>query len=284
MEDKRGNIKEALEYLQEAIWAIDSIQKITETEAVAKINSLYNYQHTEAENARLLLNQEKQRNLIIVLILSALGIALGGIILSFQQKAKRLEAEKMAERFQKAEKDRYEKSEAAIRDNEQRIKELQDLLDKATEERDSLKTEQLQIQKKRLQARNTEIALQQEEARLQINAFRHTSIYKEFQQAAKDGKPNLQNEESTKKWQELKEAINMAYPDFTENIQALCPSLSDKEIKVCLLSKSDISPSGVAEILKCSRQAITNIRTRLYKKITSYGNNFKDFDHFISSL
>ena len=82
----------------------------------------------------------------------------------------------------------------------------------------------------------------------------------------------------------LKEAINMAYPDFTENIQALCPSLSDKEIKVCLLSKSDISPSGVAEILKCSRQAITNIRTRLYKKITSYGNNFKDFDHFISSL
>ena len=78
--------------------------------------------------------------------------------------------------------------------------------------------------------------------------------------------------------------LNMAYPDFTENIQALCPSLSDKEIKVYLLSKADISPSGVAEILQCSRQAITNIRARLYKKITSYGNNFKDFDHFISSL
>lgn len=283
-EVQRGNYRLATEYIDKALTLKDSIDQITQTEAVAKINSLYNYQHTEAENARLQLEQEKQKTLIIVLTLAALGIAMGGAIFFFRQKAKRLEAEKIAEHLQKQAKEYYEKSKAAICDNQKKIEELEGQLQRANKERDSLKAKQLEIQQKRLQTRNEEIALKQEEAKLRIETLRSTTIYKEFQQAARDEKINLQNEQSNSKWKALKKAIDTAYPDFTEKIQLLCPLLSDKEIKVCLLSKADITPSGIANVLKCSRQAITNIRMRLFKKVTEYNQDFTDFDHFIGAL
>ena len=283
-EVQRGNYRLATEYIDKALTLKDSIDQITQTEAVAKINSLYNYQHTEAENARLQLEQEKQKTLIIVLTLAALGIAMGGAIFFFRQKAKRLEAEKIAEHLQKQAKEYYEKSKAAICDNQKKIEELEGQLQRANKERDSLKAKQLEIQQKQLQNHNEEIALKQEEIKLRIETLRSTTIYKEFQQAARDEKINLQNEQSNSKWKALKEAIDTAYPDFTEKIQLLCPLLSDKEIKVCLLSKADITPSGIANVLKCSRQAITNIRMRLFKKVTEYNQDFTDFDHFIGAL
>ena len=283
-EVQKGNYRQAAIYIDKALTLKDSIDQITQTEAIAKINSLYNYQHTEAENARLQLEQEKQNTLIIVLTLAALGIAMGGVIFFFRQKAKRLEAEKIAEHLQKQAKEYYEKSKAAICDNQKKIEELEGQLQQAKEERNLLKAAQLEIQQKQLQNHNEEIALKQEEIKLRIETLRSTTIYKEFQQAARDEKINLQNEQSNSKWKTLKEAIDTAYPDFTEKIQLLCPLLSDKEIKVCLLSKADITPSGIANVLKCSRQAITNIRMRLFKKITVYNRDFKDFNHFIESL
>lgn len=278
-EVQRGNYRQAAIYIDKALTLKDSIDQITQTEAIAKINSLYNYQHTEAENARLQLEQEKQKALITILTLGAIGLILGGILFFTKQKAKRLKVEQAMENFRKEAKERYERSEKAIRDNEKEIEKLQLKLEKTTEERDLL-----QIQQKRLQAKNQAIALQQEETKLRIEALRRTTIYKDFQQASKDEKINLQNEQSISKWEALKEAIDTAYPDFTGRIQLLCPSLSDREIKVCLLTKADIAPSGIAIVLKCSRQAITNIRMRLFKKVTDYNNDFKDFDHFIESL
>ena len=283
-EVQRGNYRQAAIYIDKALTLKDSIDQITQTEAIAKINSLYNYQHTEAENARLQLEQEKQNTLIIVLTLAALGIALSGVLVFFRQKAKRLEAEKITERLQKQAKENYEKSEAAICDNRKKIKELEGLLQQAKEERDLLKAKQLEIQQKQLQNRNEEIALKQEEAKLRIDTLRCTTIYKEFQQAARDEKINLQNEQSIAKWEALKEAIDTAYPEFTERLHLLCPSLSDKETKVCLLAKIGISPSGASIILKRTRQAVTNMRSRIFQKICSPNKDFTDFDDFINSL
>lgn len=79
IEKARGNEKQALHYMEQALWLNDSIRRITQTEAVAKINSLYNYQHTEAENARLQLEQERYEKMILVIVLIAL-VAVGGCV------------------------------------------------------------------------------------------------------------------------------------------------------------------------------------------------------------
>ena len=119
------------EHIGKALILKDSIDPITQTETIAKINSLYNYQHTEAGNARLQLEQERQKTLITMLALAALGIAMGGVLVVFRQKAKRPEAENIAERYRKQAKESYEKSEAAICDNQKKIEELEEQLQQA---------------------------------------------------------------------------------------------------------------------------------------------------------
>lgn len=140
------------------------------------------------------------------------------------------------------------------------------------------------MQQKRLQTRNEEIALQQKERILRIAVFRRSAIYKIFQRATQAQDINMAHEKSTSKWEELKVGIDAAYPNFSERLHDLCPSLSDKEIKVCLLAKADITPSGIAEILSITRQAVTNIRTRIHQKEQKTGGDFTNFDHFIESL
>ena len=73
------------------------------TEAIAKINALYNYQHTEAENVRLALEKEKQKNwnfVMMILSISILSIS-GGII--FRQKQKKEQALSRSEKRRKLE-------------------------------------------------------------------------------------------------------------------------------------------------------------------------------------
>lgn len=283
-EAQKGNYREAVNYIDKALQLKDSIDQITRTEEIAKINSLYNYQHTEAENNRLQLIQERQKAQLLGLLLVSLAGATGGIFYFFRQKEKRRKELEVAEKFKKDAKERYERSQKAIEDNESKIKELETQLTLAKEERDQLKAEQLQVQQKRLQARNEEIALQQEEEKLRIAVFRRSAIYKEFHQAAQGKNINMEHEKNAKKWKELETAINNAYPGFTDRLHNLCPTLSDKETKVCLLAKTGITPSKTADVLHASRQAITNIRTRIHQKIQKAGGDFASFTHFIETL
>ena len=51
---------------------LDSVYKITATEAVARMNSLYNYQIREKENIRLKDENQKKQNLILILFTAVL--------------------------------------------------------------------------------------------------------------------------------------------------------------------------------------------------------------------
>ena len=53
LEKDKKNYTQALMYIDKAIELKDSIDVLTQTEATAKINALYNYQHTTEESIRL---------------------------------------------------------------------------------------------------------------------------------------------------------------------------------------------------------------------------------------
>ena len=69
---KKGKIKEALIYTDYYKNTLDSVYKITATEAVARMNSLYNYQIREKENIRLKDENQKKQNLILILFTAVL--------------------------------------------------------------------------------------------------------------------------------------------------------------------------------------------------------------------
>ena len=69
LEKQKKNPVKALEYMEKAVSSRNLLQTISQREALAQINSLYNYQHISNENADLKLNREKQKNVILILVL-----------------------------------------------------------------------------------------------------------------------------------------------------------------------------------------------------------------------
>ena len=284
LEYKKGKHQEANLYLQNAVDLNDSIRHMTQIETIAKINSLYNYQHTETKNNQLKQIKEKQEKQILILLLFLLICTLCYIIFYFVQKEKKqkeLETEKQLKEMAEI---KYATSIEVIRCNEEKIRVLNTELQKALQEKDTLKAEQLQIQQKKLQSHNEEIVLLRKEQDLRIIAFQRSTIYQEFKQAAINENINLCSTKLKNKWEELESAIDETYPLFIERLTLFCPKLSVVEKQVCLLTKAGISPIGIATILKYSRQGITNIRTRIHKRIQKAGKKYATFDVFIESF
>lgn len=284
MEKQKGNYIQALSLMENAIYLNDSINRIIQTEAVAKINSLYNYQHTEAENAQLKLQKAKQKiwtltSSLFSLLTTSLCIYL--ILYHRQKKIKILLEQKRKEQLAQ---EKYANSLTAIQDNEKRIVELDTLLVRATKENDILKQELLQAQKNKLKAHNEEIIQYQKEHKLLLAEFKRSPLYKEIWLASNSEDVNLSFYKHPEKWVAIQEHVDLIYPHFTERIKEAYPPISNTELQVCLLSKIGISPSGIARVLNLSKQAITNIRSRLTKKMKIKERNLTNFDHFIEEM
>ena len=56
------------------------------------------------------------------------------------------------------------------------------------------------------------------------------------------------------------------------------------EMQVCLLIKIGVPPTQIAYITSHTKQAITSIRKRLYKKVFNMDGSPEDWDIFISSM
>ena len=284
LEQRKGNFEKAYETLQKAIRLNDSIHRTTQTEAIAKINALYNYQHTEAENTCLMLEKEKQKNwtlAMLILLISIISISAGII---FRQKQKKEQALSRAEKRRRLEEERYQSSQAAIRDNEQKIKELDLLLENAKRKNDHLQQELFEVQQQKLKAHNEAIVQWNKEQKIRLTAFKTSDIYKEILQASKDEEMNMTPLKQPDKWAIIQEHIDSIYPDFTGRLHKLCPSLSDTDVQVCYLAKMGITPSGIGRVLKLSRQAISNIRKRIMQKIGAATDEMSNFDHFIEEF
>ncbi|MBP3679083.1 MAG: tetratricopeptide repeat protein [Bacteroidaceae bacterium] len=284
MESLKGDQTKALKYLRLHVTLKDSIEKVTQTEAIAKINSLYNYQHTEKENAQLKLDKERQKSWTLVLAFVALlacSLCLFVVLYQRQKKAKAILEQKKRDQL---EAERYANSQAAIQDNNRRIAELNSLLKDSITENDILKQELLKTQRKRLEIQNEEIIQYQKEHKLLLAEFKSSELYKEIWIASNNEDTNLALTKFPEKWVAIQDNIDRIYPDFTQRIKGFYPFLSDTELQVCWLTKIGISPSGIARVLNLSKQAITNIRSRLTQKMKIKESKWANFDHFIEEM
>jgi DNA-binding CsgD family transcriptional regulator len=130
----------------------------------------------------------------------------------------------------------------------------------------------------RKRKRNIETDQQQ---KLRVAIFKQSELYTQILEAAKDDSINISPISHPVLWVSIQESLDELYADFTKRLLAQYPDLSETEQQICWLSKLGIQPSGIARILKLSRQAITNARSRIAKKMTSKEGQIANFDHFI---
>ena len=280
MESLKGDQTKALKYLRLHVTLKDSIEKVTQTEAIAKISSLYNYQHTEKEISKLTLSEAKKKNTILVLLLILFAILIfSSIIISYQRQRNRKTIEQ-AKKIKEIEEANYKKSMAAIHENNKMIAQLDIQLKDAQEKNNQLKKKLILTQKEILTLRNKEIVASNNEHELRIATFQQSSIYLLLQRAASDNNIKI----TDKDWEEITFHINLAYPEFTTHLYQLYPQLSTIEIRICWLIKLNFSPAEIARILLRTKSAISNARVRLYKKIHKTDGSGEIFDEFIRKL
>ena len=94
-----------------------------------------------------------------------------------------------------------------------------------------------------------------------------------------DAGENLKSDD----WRELERQLKIVYPNFASSLFGLY-DLSSTEWQVCMLLKLRMKPAEIASVLKKDKSSISNIRTRLYKKVFDKSGSGKDWDEFILSL
>ena len=129
--------------------------------------------------------------------------------------------------------------------------------------------------------RNFETDKQQQ---LRIATFKESELYHQILEAAKDDNINISPVSQPVLWISIQENLDELYSDFTKRLLVQCPDLSETEQQICWLSKLDIQPSSIARILKLSRQAITNARSRIARKTASKEGEAAHFTHFIEKF
>lgn len=80
--------------------------------------------------------------------------------------------------------------------------------------------------------------------------------------------------------EELRIVIDEAYNQFSSRLYELYP-IKETEMKVCLLLKIELSPLQIATVTMRSKQAVSSIRKRLYKKLFNEEGSIEEFDNFI---
>lgn len=280
---ERKDMAKAAVFLDEYDRYTDSIQAITQTETVAKIDAVYNYNIREEENERL--KEEITTDRFIMAVAAMLVIAAILAVLAFMQYSKK---KRLAERMKYENEKRYlnslyEQSSKFISDNNSKIEALKQELAASASKNESLaaalKAKEEQLRNLNMMAeirtKNRELAaagLENSDIRTKIFTLLNDNTTSEF------GKKL-----STEDWQSLDKEVNSHYPEFKERISELC-KISDSEYKVCLLLKIEIKPIDISILTSKTKSAISVMRKRLYLKAFGKEETPEKWDEFIRSL
>ena len=108
--------------------------------------------------------------------------------------------------------------------------------------------------------------------------YHHSDIYLHFHHATKS------SELKENDWKQLSEALDATFPNFQRHLYALYPKLSEQELRICYLIKTDLKRSTIAELLSRSVSAITNSLSRLYEKIHNEKGTPQQMEEIIQKL
>ena len=77
-------------------------------------------------------------------------------------------------------------------------------------------------------------------------------------------------------YEAAKTAIEKAYPDLLSTLRQKYPDLNETEVRVCLMSCTDLSNTEIADLLGLSLNTVNKSRSNLRKKLSLETNSLKE--------
>ena len=275
----QSNTKEAKRYFSLFLQYEDSLKKITNTEALKRVQALYNYQLREKENIEL---EKEIRNKKVHFLFFAISSSVVILILLIVWWFYRRHQHELLLRYQRAIQLRNEslrKSAIQIDQNNMRIAELEHEINQLNYDSSELRKE-LEHERKKLQNTNTIAAIKIKEQDAAFDFITHSPVCQQLFRMSEDkDAPNP----TYKDWCTLEQLLNQEYNMFTQKLKSLC-RLSELEYHICMLVKIKLEPSRISRLLKTSKSNVTTTRSRLYKKVFGTKGTSEQWDQFIWSL
>lgn len=277
---KQNDTQQATGYLNDCLLYTDSIQKLTQTETIHRMHSLYNYQLREKENIQLK-TENRNKTLLIGMISGSLLI----IIISFiayrqYSRRKTLELKQQLEKLRTIEKENQDKIESL-----EKYKSQKEVLEKRLADinlpEDNVQKKQLGQKIELLNHILQQQAIEKEQEKDAQYCLFCSEIYKKLQERANSarGEAYVTSEE----WNIVKGLMSPAYPIFFERLYSL-HTPNENELHVCILLKLQFRQADIARLLQLKPESISSIRRRLYQKVTGSKGSPEMWDKIIDSL
>lgn len=271
----RGDIASARSDFENYVLYIDSIDHIRATEALAKASAAYDYSMKEQENTRL--QEENQQRAFwgwVMALACALLLTVLFLAITFYKKRRAEDATRSMALEMALDKLSLKTSEHVAA----KQSEINQLIDRIRDMKNATDSER--------QATQNEIdTLKKQIALLSSASMRDASLPREvveqqerFRSFSQEGRTPEDGD-----WIVLEAALKEAFPRLFE-VLSKGLHLSMMEERVCWLTKLGLKPSQTARLVGRSAQAITSIRSRLYRKIFCEEGSPEDFDRFIHDL
>ena len=246
-----------------------------QAEALSQADALFNYRLREQENEQLTKAMTKTKNIATAAIGLLLLCGFTMLFLHERNKRKQIAQQLHMERMKEVQEQQYKRSLIYIEENEKKMKELEEQMEKAGQENTLLRKT---IQK--LKYANELASIQMQEHQQADKQVKSSAIYQRIQM-------RLNNKESIGMndgiWKELEEVVEQAYSGFLKRIEDLCP-LNWQERNLCLLLKAGFTPSNIAILTAHSKQSISSTRSRLYERTFLEKGTPSQWDEFILSI
>ena len=280
LKESQKKYKESIKYARLHQKSMDSIKKISTSNEIRKIRSLYNYQKKEKENQLLKLENTKKQLFIQKLVSIILMIVFSFTIIAFIWNRKKNKYIAQSKRVQIERESQYKQSMEYLNKNTEKLEIMEISLFRVKEQKDNAQQDLIETQKKLLEKKNQQILLKHRNQHLLMSDFNTSAIYLKFHTSS-----NIETAKiSETDWEILQQELDITYDNFTGRLYALMPQLSLLELRICYLIKSSIKVGHMAILLNRSKSTISSSRHRLYKKLTSKDGTPEEFDDFIKSM
>ena len=276
---RKKNIDKALEHFVQYQWCNDSIRRLTNTETLRQMHSLYNYKLREKESQKL--KAEKQQRQFVFYAALGTCVLLLAVAFGYVQYVhrKRVELQQRLEHANRVREEAEQRNGQFIRKNEQKIAALEQQLREA----DSAHREQLQRQKEMMEWENRQARAAMEKQRLLKETMVETDIRKEL--VARLSTSHVGNKMLKERdWLRIEREIKACSSDFKEKLQTLYPDFSEFEYHLCLLIRLGMRPVNMAELTAHTKESVTAARRRMYEKVFRKKGSPSDWDEIVFSL
>ncbi len=254
----------AAKYAIYAYTMLDSVYAQRTPKEVERIQALYDY----TRHQKIAHQEQKKANQRTIIIWICVGIIIVICLLTFIIIRELTRKKKTAEQ-------KYMQSQSVIEQAQRDIVKLKtnaEINKELISEKEQIIREQETIMKSLLRYDSNSQSLADRK-------LIDTDIYKRFEQLSTKGQQPTQEE-----WEQIEQQIFFCYPGFKDLLYKHEPAINDKEYKTCLLIRIGIKPTNISSMLGVASSYITELRTKMLRKLFGMSGSSKSFDKLLKTI